>query len=211
MTDLSIGGLLSPAWDKTFTKGGLSLMVAGVVACLGFMILMWLGGALMRVGIGVIIALAAVVAILPVSVGFQNNLMMMQRGEVAGYDKRAFLLGKEIYLNGSLVQLLYNVIVQVSSMLVIPAFILNPRLMFSVMCYLDDPSLSVTDAIGKSWRMTDGYTLQLLLLLIVLGCVIGVGCLLFGIGAIPAALLASLAQVDAFYRLKGSQVDILKH
>jgi hypoxanthine-guanine phosphoribosyltransferase len=69
-----------------------------------------------------------------------------------------------------------------------------------------DKDLNGWDAVALSWQITSGHTGQIILIVMLAGCIMFMGMLLFGIGIIPAWIWVVLT-IASFYNTLTAERD----
>ena len=119
---------------------------------------------------------------------------------------------KELVFNANVVlrYILANILVAVATYVsllfcIIPVFFIAPRLVIAPLYIIDNPNMSVSEAIERSWNATKGNVVALLVLglVITLISVIGLACCLVGI--IPASVLGYIMLVVVYLYLSGQE------
>ena len=119
---------------------------------------------------------------------------------------------KELVFNANVVlrYILVNILVAVATYVsllfcIIPVFFIAPRLVIAPLYIIDNPNMSVSEAIERSWNATKGNVIALLVLglVITLISVIGLACCLVGI--IPASVLGYIMLVVVYLYLSGQE------
>lgn len=119
---------------------------------------------------------------------------------------------KELVFNANVVlrYILANILVAVSTYVsllfcIIPVFFIAPRLVIAPLYIIDNPNMSVSEAIERSWNATKGNVVALLVLglVVTLISVIGLACCLVGI--IPASVLGYIMLVVVYLYLSGQE------
>lgn len=117
---------------------------------------------------------------------------------------------KELVFNANVVlrYILANILVAVATYVsvlfcIIPVFFIAPRLIIAPLYILDNPNMSVSEAIERSWKATQGNVIALLVLgvIAVFIEIIGVFCCL--IGVVPASVLCYLMLIVIYLYLTG--------
>ena len=122
-------------------------------------------------------------------------------------------MGKHITLTGSIFLrfLIVSVIVSLVEDVafcccIIPFFIVAPRLILADIYILDNPNMSVGEALERSWKTTKGNVMKLIVLgiIAVVILMLGVCCCLLGV--IPAMALVSVMAV-VVYQFLNEQME----
>ena len=117
---------------------------------------------------------------------------------------------KELVFNANVVlrYILANILVAVATYVsllfcIIPVFFIAPRLVIAPLYIIDNPNMSVSEAVERSWNATKGNVVALLVLglVVTLISVIGLACCLVGI--IPASVLGYIMLVVVYLYLSG--------
>ncbi len=88
-------------------------------------------------------------------------------------------------------------------MCLIPAFFVMPRLIIASIYVLDQPTMSIGQAISASWRDTKGNVINLILLGLVAIGVSLLGMLACGVGVIPASAFLYVMMIVIYLVLTG--------
>lgn len=84
---------------------------------------------------------------------------------------------------------------------ILPGIYLALRLEFASIAMANDPSLSISDAIKKSWDITEGHLFDVFLIWVLSFAIACIGLMLCCIGVIPAAALLMVFSVVCFLQL----------
>ena len=92
---------------------------------------------------------------------------------------------------------------------IIPVFFIAPRLIIAPLYVIDNPNMSVGEAIERSWKATRGNVVPLLVLGVtaIIISLIGVLCCIVGI--VPASVLCNIIMVVAYLFLSGQLGDTI--
>lgn len=141
------------------------------------------------------------------SIGATKLFLNLVRRQISAINQQtvitAFSLSGNVYLKAFLATLLQGLIICVGMIAcILPGIFFAARLAFVGELILDDPELGVIDAIGASWKLTEGNTLQMIGIFVVsiIITIIGFVCCL--VGVLVAAPLTALLTTVAYIMLK---------
>ena len=90
---------------------------------------------------------------------------------------------------------------------IIPVFFVAPRLAIAPLYVIDNPNISVSEAIERSWKATEGNVMSLIVLglIAIVISLVGVFCCIIGI--VPASVFCYISIVVAYLFLSGQNGD----
>lgn len=131
--------------------------------------------------------------------GFAIMMIHIVKGKACDFSidfwKQEFMS----YVNYVVCSFVVGIVVAIGLCLcIIPGIWLASRLCFAPWAIANNPQLGFTDAIKQSWTITNGYSLNIILLGLTFLVIAIAGLLCCCVGVIPASVVISLAECVAF-------------
>ncbi|MBR1668318.1 MAG: hypothetical protein IJ693_08570 [Bacteroidaceae bacterium] len=140
-----------------------------------------------------------------VSAGLYNLALGLVSGRYDSVEFEAFLQPLSVYLKALVIAIIVGFFISIAAFLcIIPAFIVGPRLAFSILYQIENPEAGIWESIKASWNMTSGNTLALIGFAIVCAFIYFIGVLCCCVGVYFAEVIGLFAMIAAYYQLKGN-------
>jgi len=136
------------------------------------------------------------------SFGFTIMMLGMVKGRVSDFSIDFWKQDFMSYVHFVVCHIAVGIIIAVGiCCCIIPGIWLASRLAFADTAIANNPKLTFIDAIKHSWAITDGYSLNIILLYITFMVIAIAGLICCCVGIIPAAIVISLAECVAYVTL----------
>ena len=144
----------------------------------------------------------------PLTFGFYYACLKAARGEPVEVKDLFAAFGN--YWNTIGAYLLCGLIITIGYiLLIVPGVIFTCKLAF-VPYLIVDKKKGGLEAIGESWRMTKGYSLDIFLMGLLAIPIVMVGLLLFMVGIIPASMWIGVSLASLFYAVDLKSPTVIK-
>jgi hypothetical protein len=202
----TIGDSYGNGW-KMLWKNFLELLLIGIIALLfgvpisGFSFIFGYSSNFDPGNIGTFLLPAVAYGILvmmPITYGVYYAFLKAVRGENVEI-RDMFIVFRENYLNAILAYILVQIIVGIGfALLIIPGIIFACKLAF-VPFLVTDRKMEAMDALKTSWRMTDGYAMNIFLIAILAIFIVIGGMIVFFVGVIISAMWIYATIASIYY------------
>ena len=148
---------------------------------------------------GIVVIILGLMLLCLFSMGYIKNCIQTLEGEEPQFSSYGQVSRKLISF--LIMYILFSLIISVGfALLILPGIYLSIRLQYCFISMVDE-NTGIIESLKRSWAITKGYSLQILVLSIIMLFIYFVGCIALFIGIFIAAPLISLMYVYTYRKL----------
>ena len=145
------------------------------------------------------------IIIYPFLTGLENCMLNINKGIDREFSLKGYKMPIATYLKCFVIDFIVGTICMVGYLFfIIPGIYLKARLVFAITYQLDNKEADMTECIKKSWEMTNGNVLSIIVLEFLNFCMELLGFMACCIGLNFALPLTQFIHNDAYFQLKGN-------